>query len=808
MATSYDHTAIEQKWQQYWQQHDLHAASDAAADDRDTRYVLDMFPYPSGSGLHVGHIEGFTATDIYSRFLRMNGYTVLHPMGWDAFGLPAENYAIKTGIHPRETTEAAINTFTQQLRALGLSYDWNREIGTHTPEYYRWTQWFFLLLYANGLAYKADAAVNWCPSCQTVLANEQVVDGACERCDATVEQRELAQWFFKITEYADALIEGLDTVDWPESTKINQRNWIGRSDGAKISFKIQDASNNHQTHTLPAIDVFTTRPDTLFGATYLVLAPEHVEVANLKKQATNSNAIESYIDAAQKKTELERTKGERTKTGVRLEGVHAINPATGEAIPVFIADYVLAQYGTGAIMAVPAHDERDHAFAQAFEIPITQVIAAPEVTVPYAGDGTLINSGPFDGMESDAAKRAITEYVGGTMETTYKLRDWLVSRQRYWGAPIPIVYDPEGNPHPVPEEHLPWELPTDVAFKPTGTSPLAESEEFIERTERLFGKGWRPEVDTLDTFVDSSWYYFRFTDPHNTDAFASRAAIDRWLPVDTYVGGAEHTVLHLLYARFFTKVLHTLGYIDFTEPFHQLRHPGTVLAGDGQKMSKSKGNVINPNETVEVYGADTLRMYEMFMGPLEDMTPWNTDSVVGVRRFLDKVWRLADRVQADAPALSDTATHGLHHTIAKVSEDIPNFKCNTAISALMKCVRTLEDEPALAPDAFGMFLRLLAPFAPHLAEELWERIGNAPSIHTQPWPVADTAQLTSTTADIAIQIDGKVRATVTVAADADEQAVYAAIPAETFEKWIGSAAQITRQVYVPGKLLSIATAKA
>jgi leucyl-tRNA synthetase len=780
--SAYDHKKIEKKWQEKWEKEKpFHAEENS---QKEKLYVLDMFPYPSGAGLHVGHVEGYTATDIYSRFKRMQGYNVLHPMGWDAFGLPAENYAIKTGTPPAKTTNDAIKTFRAQIKSLGLSYDWEREIGTHTPEYYKWTQWFFLFLYKNGLAEKKTAKVNWDPIDQTVLANEQVLpDGTAERSGAKVIQKNLEQWFFKITDFADALIDDLDKVDWPESTKINQRNWIGRSEGAEIDFGISGRSEK--------IKIFTTRPDTLLGATYMVLAPEHPLVDALAPETKNLDEIKKYIAASRDKTDLERQENSKDKTGVELKGVMAINPATKGEIPIFIADYVLGSYGTGAIMAVPAHDERDYEFAKKFNLPIKQVIAPyvlvqgvdaprseesivkfdaetaiirhwedpdlyyvvefrsdhhgavgghveegekPEETVrrevaeesgytdikkvslifehaysrgykvrksreeechdrvylvelgsgarspitdketkkgswmksadilklssfvthhqlyfqhalsglPYTESGVLVNSGSFDGLTSQEAKKKITEAVGGKMVKTYRLRDWLISRQRYWGAPIPVVYDPQGKPHPIPEEHLPWMLPSDVEFKPTGTSPLGQSKELLERTEKIFGKGWKPEIDTMDTFVCSSWYYLRFTDPHNEEEFASKEQMQKWLPVDLYMGGAEHTVLHLMYARFFTKALQKYGYIKFDEPFLKLRHQGLILAEDGSKMSKSKGNVVNPDEVVSAYGADSLRLYEMFMGPLEASKPWNTNNILGVRRFLERVWKMQE----------------------------------------------------------------------------------------------------------------------------------------------------------------------
>jgi leucyl-tRNA synthetase len=791
---------IEPKWQERWAHADAFSVSNAP--DGEKHYVLDMFPYPSASGLHVGHVEQQVATDIYSRYLRMRGFSVLHPMGWDAFGLPAENYAIKTGVHPRTTTDNAIATFRQQIRRLGLSYDWHREFGTHEPSYYRFTQWLFTLFFEQGLAYKADARVNWCDSCQTVLANEQVEGGVCERCKSPVVQRELKQWFFKITDYADRLYDELDTVTWPQSTVRNQRNWIGRSEGALLSFSL--------TPTDTDISVFTTRPDTLYGATYLVLAPEHSAVSDLLPHVSNREAVEQYRDAAAHKTELERTRHEQRtdsehgKSGIQLAGITARNPATGEDIPVFIADYVLAQYGTGAIMAVPAHDERDYAFATTHELPVRQVVEPAddqEAALPYAGAGTLINSGTFDGLDTESAKTAITHAVNGEVTTTYQLRDWLVSRQRYWGTPIPIVYDPDGNAHPVPAEYLPWELPTDVPFKPTGTSPLAESAELHERVERLFGAGWTPEVDTLDTFVDSSWYYLRFADPTNETQLASERALQQWLPVDMYVGGAEHTVLHLLYARFFTKVLHDLGYLKFAEPFQTLRHQGTILGEDGQKMSKSRGNVINPNTVIDEHGADTMRLYEMFMGSLEESKPWNSDSIIGVRRFLERVARLPELCTEGEP--TQAVARELHRTVQKVGEDIESFKFNTAISQMMIFVNTVIEAQHITHDHLDRFIRILAPFAPHLAEELHEQYDNACFTHQRDWPSYDPAQLIDDTVTIPVQINGKIRGEITVAPDASKEHVEAVIyEHEQLSRHVAEK-DIQRIIYKPGTIVNI-----
>ncbi len=807
---TYDPKKIERKWQARWEKEQTFRTDEDSSKEK--LYVLDMFPYPSGSGLHVGHVEGYAATDIYSRYQRTKGYNVLHPMGWDAFGLPAENYAIKTGVPPHTTTADAIGTFRSQMRSLGLSYDWSREIGTYLPEYYKWTQWFFLFLFKNGLAEKRLAKVNWCPKDQTVLANEQTVSesgekGVCVRCGTKIIQKDLEQWFFKITEFSDALIDDLDTVDWPESTKINQRNWIGRSEGAEIEFALSAGDIK--------VKVFTTRPDTLFGATYMVLAPEHPLVATLIKEQRleNTDEVAAYVAAAANKTDLDRQTEEKEKTGVELKGITAVNPANKKEIPLFVADYVLGGYGTGAIMAVPAHDERDFAFARTRRLPIIEVIANTRRwddpvmggmrladQLPFIGGGTLINSENFNGLTNEEAKKKITEFVSGKLTKTYKLRDWLISRQRYWGAPIPVVYDPQGKAHPVPEEHLPWLLPTDVEFRPTGTSPLGLSKELQERTERIFGKGWRPEIDTMDTFVCSSWYYFRFGDPRNEHTFASKESIAKWQPVDLYMGGAEHTVLHLMYARFFTKALHKFGQIDFIEPFTKLRHQGMILAEDSTKMSKSKGNVINPDDMVALYGADTIRMYEMFMGPLEAMKPWSTKSIVGVRRFLERTWSLAEKV-ADVPLEPETETL-VHQTIRKVGEDIEALKMNTAVSALMILVNhlhSLEKVPALT---YTTLLQLLAPFAPHMSEELWEKLGHTESIQVAAWPLFDAAKTLAPTAHIAVQINGKVRVTIELPTNATEaEALGVARADEVVAKWLAQGSEV-KAVYVPGRILN------
>ncbi len=804
---SYDHKKIEKKWQKYWEENKTFRALEDP--EKKKYYVLDMFPYPSNDGLHVGHPEGYTATDIYSRYFRMHGYNVLHPMGWDAFGLPAENYAIKKGIHPAEITEKNITNFRRQIQSLGFSYDWDREINTSSPKYYKWTQWLFLELYKKGLAYKKKASVNWCTSCQTVLANEQVVQGACERCGSAVIQKELSQWFFKVTEYADELLECLDELDWPEPIKLAQKNWIGRSEGAQIEFRIQNSEFR--------ITVFTTRPDTLFGATYLVLAPEHPIIKNQEYRIKNTEEVGAYILQTKKKSELERTHLAKEKTGVQLQGVSAINPATGKEIPIWIADYVIGSYGTGAIMAVPAHDQRDFEFAKKFNLPI-QIVVCPHYPAPtcpvldeaFEGRGHLVESGDFTGMPSEEAKRAITEFVGGIKKIQYKLRDWLISRQRYWGAPIPIIYCDSCGEVPVPEIELPVTLPIDVDFKPTGESPLTRSTSFHTVTCPQCGKAARRESDTMDTFVCSSWYYLRYTSPHACDEPFIKEITDYWLPVDMYVGGAEHAVLHLLYARFITKALRDSGTIQFGEPFVRLRNQGLILGEDGEKMSKSRGNVVNPDEIIEVYGADTMRLYEMFMGPFEDAKPWSTKSIIGSRRFLEKVWAIGERIKNQETRITEGAKNlplekKVHQTIKKVTEDSKNFKFNTAISSLMILANAFQDEKGHIPVIlYSQFLLLLAPFAPHIAEELWSLLGHD-TLAYQPWPSYDPAILEEKMATLIIQIDGKIRDRIELSKDASEEAVRThVLTREVVKKWI-EGKKIGRIVVVQGKLVNIVT---
>lgn len=804
----YNPQEIEKKWQDRWvQQTGLSEAQENS--DKPKFYCLDMFPYPSAAGLHVGHVENYTATDIYSRFKRMNGYNVLHPIGWDAFGLPAENFAIKSGTHPDVTTHNNIKNFTKQISSLGMSYDWSREIDTSSPEYYKWTQWFFLFLYKNGLAYKKKAKVNWCDSCMTVLANEQVVDGACERCKNQVVQKDLEQWFFKITDFIEdqkaedgkivkGLINGLDDIDWPGSTKLAQKNWIGKSEG--VEFKLDIVGSEKK------VEVYTTRIDTAFGITYVVVAPEHPLVQELKSQIQNWSEIENYILQSKKKTDLERMEA-KEKTGVELKGAKVVNPFNGEEVPLFVGDYVLSQYGTGAVMAVPAHDERDFEFAKKYNLEILEVVSGGDITKEaYTAEGIMVNSGGYNGMKSDEAWEKMATWLEekgiGIRKINYRLRDWLVSRQRYWGAPIPIIYCDHCGEVPVPEKDLPVMLPTDVDFKPTGESPLVNSQTFHDINCPKCGVKARRESDTMDTFVCSSWYYLRFADPKNLDEFASRQNLDKWLPVDLYMGGAEHTVLHLLYARFFTKALTKHGYVNFDEPFLKLRHQGMIMAEDGRKMSKSLGNVVNPDDVVAEFGADALRLYEMFMGPLEEMKAWNTKNIIGLSRFLEKVCKIQEKVTGEKVVTDKKIVSLLHKTIKKVSENIEDFKFNTAISSLMILVNAMEKENVSRED-FGALLILLAPFAPHLAEELWEQQGNKTSIFLQAWPKYDELLAKDEEVEMVVQVNGRVRDRLMVASDVTEDEVKeTALESEKIKVFTGGK-EIKKIIFVPGKLINI-----
>ena len=935
---SYDHKKIEKKWQERWEKSGIYNTPDKV-EGKQNFYALVEFPYPSGD-LHVGHWDAFAVPDIFVRMKRMQGYNVLFPFGYDAFGLPAENAAIKRNIDPADWIAESITKMRAQMKTTGNAFDWTREVNTSSPEYYQWTQWIFLQLFEKGLAVRKKAPVNWCPNDQTVLANEQVIDGKCERCDAVVEHKEMEQWFFKITDYADRLLADLDPLDWPEPIKESQRNWIGRSEGALIPF---DISNG-----LGKVVVFTTRPDTLYGATYIVLAPEHALLNDLP--FSNKEEVRAYRDAAKAKTEIERTAEKKEKTGVRLEGVTATNPATKEEIPVFVADYVLAHYGTGVVMGVPAHDERDFAFAKKYDLAIKTVIepsivqaagssafkhnepfvdhsgvialvkhwsddtylalgwkAAPdwgtllsgsldggvpdEVVLKeireetgfknaqivqsfgvihskyfhgpknvnrfghghayyielkngdqeeiasdeaqkhvlkwltltelkkfltplshqtlvsmyesgtYLSAGKLVNSGSFDGIDSDEAKKKITEHVGGSLTKKYKLRDWLVSRQRYWGAPIPIVYDPEGKAHPIPEKYLPWLLPEDADIKPKGTSPLGSSKELIERVEQLFGKGWRPETDTMDGFVDNSWYFLRYLDPHNSKQFSSLEKQKLWMPIRRYSGGAEHTTVHVLYSRFLTKALYDMGLTTVSEPYEVRLNRGIILAEDGRKMSKRWGNTVNPDDHVASVGADSVRTYLAFIGPYNVVGsfPWSTNGLIGVRKFLERVVGLSEKVgNGTVPPEVNVL---MNQSIKKVRDDIESMKFNTSVSQLMILGNALGDLAIVPRETYETLLKLLAPFAPHLTEELWEGLGHTTSIHLGLWPKVDETALQAEMVTVAVQVGGKTRGSITVRAGVGQEEVEAAVKGDVkLAKYLDFKPQ--KVIFVQGKVIN------
>ncbi len=797
----YDHLAIEAKWQRRWLENRTFRAVDLKPGPK--FYALDMFPYPSGAGLHVGHPESYTATDIVARHLRMKGVNVLHPMGWDAFGLPAEQYAIETGQHPAVTTKKNIDTFRRQIRALGFSYDWDREISTTHPEYVRWTQWLFLRLWDRGLVYEAEVPVNWCPALGTVLANEEVVDGKSERGGHPVIRKPMRQWMLKITAYAERLLTDLDELDWSESLKAMQRNWIGRSEGAEITFAVDGGE---------AVTVFTTRPDTLFGATYLVLAPEHPLVKKITTAAQRS-AVSTYVDAASKKSDLDRTQLAKEKTGV-FTGAFATNPGNGAKVPIWIGDYILASYGTGAIMAVPAHDERDFEFATKFSLPIVAVVS-PDGKPParldaaFTEPGIAIRSGAFDGLSTADFKKQITAWLVekklGRGTVNYKLRDWLFSRQRYWGEPFPLVRCAKCGIVPLKDESLPLMLPDVPDYRPTGDGepPLARATEWVRTQCPKCGGAATRDTNTMPNWAGSCWYYLRYTDPRNSKAPFDREIADSWLPVDLYVGGAEHAVLHLLYARFWHKVFFDLGLVGSKEPFQRLINQGMILGEDGEKMSKSRGNVINPDDVVRDHGADALRLYEMFMGPLEATKPWSTRGIVGVRRFLERVFDLAHREITDAPP-PEAERRLLHKTIAKVTEDIGAVtQANTAIAKLMELVNALAANPTPHRESVETLVKLLAPFAPHLAEEAWEHLGHEGTIAHVAWPTFDPALVKDSEVEVGVQIAGKVRARITLPADADEAAhEKAALADERVQQFLAGKAP-RKVIVVKGRLVNI-----
>lgn len=790
----YNHLEIEKKWQKRWAEDNVFATPDISR--RPKAYVLDMFPYPSGDGLHVGHPKGYIATDVYSRMKMAQGYDVLHPMGWDAFGLPAENFAIKNKVHPRVAVEKNIARFKEQLLKIGFTYDWHREINTADPEYYKWTQWIFLQLYNKGLAYESFEPINWCPSCQTGLANEDLDDGKCERCGSNVEKRPMRQWMLKITAYAEKLLSGLGNLPWPESIKESQRNWIGKKEGTEFSFQLvlPPPLDPPRAEGENFVDVFTTRPDTLFGVTYLVLSPEHALVPSLLEHIKNKQEVREYVAAAGKKQEIERTKEDKEKTGVQLQGIHVIHPATGEKIPIWVADYIVGHYGTGAVMAVPAHDERDFEFARKYNLQSIRVIDDQH---------TLIESGEYNGMKNEDAKKAITEKYG-QKKVTYKLRDWVFSRQRYWGEPIPIVHCAQCNVVPVQEDQLPVLLPEVEHYEPTGTgeSPLANISDWVNTTCPKCGGAARRETNTMPQWAGSSWYYLRFIDPENTQTFVDPAKERAWMNVDMYVGGAEHATRHLIYARFWHMVLHELGFVSTPEPFEHLERVGLILAEDGRKMSKRWGNVVNPDDIVAAVGADTLRLYEMFMGPFRQATMWSTASIQGPRRFLERVWKIVGTDRNAAAQDSPEIISALHRTVKRVTDDTQNFRFNTAIAALMEFLNILEKQQAISQNTLEIFLQLLAPYAPHICEEMWEQLGYPDMIFHAPWPVTNAALAQTSAVSLAIQVNGKVRGEVSVASDATQEHVAKlsrALP--NVAKYL-SGAIVQKVVYVPGRIIN------
>ncbi len=834
--SKYPFQEIETKWQAYWEKHQSFAVTEDENVPADKRvYVLDMFPYPSGAGLHVGHPEGYTATDIYCRFLRMNGYNVLHPMGFDSFGLPAENYAIKTGTHPRATTEKNIENFRKQIKSLGFSYDWNREVSTHSSDYYRWTQWIFLQLFKKGLAYESHTPINWCDQCKTGLANEEVKEGKCERCGTTVVRKNIRQWVLKITEYADKLLSDLDSVDWPESVKSMQRNWIGRSEGASVLFPVDGLDEQ--------LEVYTTRADTLFGATYMVVAPEHPLVAKLTTES-QKEAVEAYLEASARKSDLERTDLAKDKSGV-FSGSFAINPVNNKKIPIWIADYVLISYGTGAIMAVPAHDTRDWEFAKKFGLPIVEVLKS-EVDVQqeaWTEDGIHVNSSFLDGLNKEDAIAAmltwLEEHKLGTKAVNYKLRDWIFSRQRYWGEPIPLVHCPTCGTVAVPEEELPLLLPEVTSYEPSGTgeSPLAKIDGWVNTTCPVCGGKAKRETNTMPQWAGSCWYYLRYLDPNNTKEFVSKEKEQYWMPVDLYVGGAEHAVLHLLYARFWHKVLFDLGVVSTSEPFKRLVNQGMITSYAYQrkdkslvptdmveetstdvfvekatgeqlervvaKMSKSLKNVINPDEIITEYGADSMRMYEMFMGPLEVSKPWATTGLIGVYRFLDRIWRLYDERPITDEPLGEELERTLHKTIKKVTYDTNTLNFNTAISQMMVLVNELYKVDSFPREVAETLVKLLSPYVPHLAEELWERLGYTGSLGTVAWPEYQEELTFDTQIEMVFQVNGKVRSKATVAMGmTKESALALAKEDEKMQSWLAGKT-IVKEIVVPDKLVNI-----
>lgn len=804
---SYKHIEIEKKWQRYWEEHKTFKTTED--DDKKNYYALDMFPYPSGQGLHVGHPEGYTATDIMARMKRMQGYNVLHPMGWDAFGLPAEQYALNTGNSPREFTKKNVNNFRRQIKSLGLSYDWDREVNTTDPAYYKWTQWIFEQLYKKGLAYEAEVPVNWSPDLGTVVANEEVIDGKTERGGFPVIRKPMRQWVLKITAYADRLIDDLDDLDWPEAIKEQQRNWIGRSVGAAINFPVSGDENTK-------IEVFSTRPDTIFGVAALVLAPE-LELVKQLTTPEHENEVEAYIEKISHKSDLERTDLAKDKTGV-FTGSYVVNPVSGEKLPIWIADYVLNSYGTGAVMVVPAHDERDHEFAQKFDLPIVQVIEGGDVQKEaYTGDGIHINSDFLNGMDKEEAIDAINNWLEengvGEKKVNYRLRDWLFSRQRYWGEPIPVIHWEDGETTLVPEDELPLYLPKATDIKPSGTgeSPLANLDDWVNVVDENGRKG-RRETNTMPQWAGSSWYFLRYIDPHNNHEVADYEKLKEWLPVNLYVGGAEHAVLHLLYARFWHKFLYDLGVVPTKEPFQKLVNQGMILGSNHEKMSKSKGNVVNPDDIVEQYGADTLRLYEMFMGPLDASIPWSEEGLGGAHKFINRVWNLLidenDNLRDRVTTINNHDLDKIYNeTVKKVTEDYEAMHFNTAISQLMVFVNNAYKADSLPLEYVEGLVKLLSPVVPHITEELWSKLGHVGSIAYAKWPTYDESKLVEDVVEIVVQINGKVRQHLQVSKDASREELQAlALNDERIKQELADK-EVKKVIAVPGKLVSIVVAK-
>ena len=797
----YDHKQVEKKWQDIWDEKQCFQAENGS--DKEKFYALVEFPYPSGQGLHVGHPRSYTALDIVARKKRMQGYNVLYPMGWDAFGLPTENFAIKNHVHPAEVTKKNIARFKSQLKSLGLSFDWSREINTTDPSYYKWTQWIFLQLFKKGLAYKKEMSVNWCTSCKCVLANEEVVNGVCERCGSEVVHKTKSQWMLAITKYAQRLIDDLDDVDYIERVKIQQKNWIGRSTGAEVDFKTTEGDT---------LTVYTTRPDTLFGATYMVISPEHPMIEQWGDKLANIADVRAYREEAARKSDFERTELNKDKTGVKLAGVAAINPVNGKEIPIFVSDYVLMGYGTGAIMAVPAHDDRDWEFAKKFGCEIIEVVSGGEDVQKAAftakdETGILVNSDFLNGKTVKDAIPAMIEWLGekgiGRAKVQYKLRDWVFSRQRYWGEPIPIVKCDKCGYVPLPEDQLPLELPNVHTYEPTdnGESPLAHMTDWVNTTCPCCGGPAKRETDTMPQWAGSSWYFLRYMDPHNDKALASKEALEYWSPVDWYNGGMEHTTLHLLYSRFWHKFLYDIGVVPTKEPYAKRTSHGMILGENGEKMSKSRGNVVNPDEIVDVYGADTMRLYEMFIGDFEKAAPWSPKSIKGCRRFLERVWSLAEKVQ-DGDEYSKEHEALMHRTIKKVGEDADSLKANTAIAALMTMLNEFYDKGVNKAE-YKTFLALLNPFAPHITEELWQQLGETGLLSVAPWPAYDEAKTVESTVEMAVQVNGKLKGTIKLAADADKQAAIDAALAEEKVQHAIEGKQIVKQIVVPGKIVNL-----